>query len=178
MTLTGPCAESSWCLGADFSAALFSGGVIVPHRQQGEHQCRGDARRGRGGSEWAHRRGERRHVTARCRWWVFSLWRRGQPCGWTVSPTLMLVLCPEGLRLVFILFCFCTIPPPHTGFFSTRRHSCFSAKWWQTAAGICPPCRRRLETSWRSWIWSCLKVKDGEGDAGADFHASSVAWAI
>lgn len=27
------------------------------------------------------------------------LWRRGQPCGWTVSPTLLCVLCLEGVGL-------------------------------------------------------------------------------
>ena len=34
------------------------------------------------------------------------LWRRGQPCGWTVSPTLMLVLCLKGGRFNF---CFLTL---------------------------------------------------------------------
>lgn len=32
----------------------------------------------------------------------FPLWRRGQPCWWTVSPTLMIVLCLELRRFISI----------------------------------------------------------------------------
>lgn len=103
------------------------------------------------------------------------LWRKGQPCGWTVSPTPVLVLCLEGGVLFLFFF---NVSPQQPGFFSTRRHSSLSAKPWRTAAWICPPCLKRLETSWLSWIWSCLKVKEGRGadggDAVADCQASCV----
>lgn len=65
-------------------------------------------------------------------------------------------------------FYFFNVSPQQPGFFSTRRHSSLSAKPWRTAAWICPPCLKRLETSWLSWIWSCLKVKEGRGADGGD----------
>lgn len=35
---------------------------------------------------------------------ISPLWRRGQPCGWTVSPTLLRVLCLEGGSGPFFFF--------------------------------------------------------------------------
>lgn len=49
------------------------------------------------------------------------LWRRGQPCGWTVSPTLLLVLCLEGVGLFFFSFKdFFHIFQQHLGVFALR----------------------------------------------------------
>lgn len=94
------------------------------------------------------------------------LWRRGQSCGWTVSPTLLRVLCLEGVGLFFSFRDFFHIFQQHPGVFSLRLRPCLSVEPWQTAAWICPPCQKRLETNWRSWIWSCLKVKEGRGMTG------------
>lgn len=99
---------------------------------------------------------------------ISPLWRRGQPCGWTVSPTLLRVLCLEGGSGPFFFFLkkdFFYIFQQHPGVLS-KLHPCLSAEPWQTAAWICPPCQKRLETNWRSWIWSCLKVKEGRGRTG------------
>lgn len=68
----------------------------------------------------------------------------------------MLVLCLEGGLFTFHIL------QRTPGFVSSWRHPHLSAKSWQTAAWICPPCQKRLGTSWRSWTWSCLKVKEVE----------------
>lgn len=113
------------------------------------------------------RRGKDGHVTAaRCRWWVFPIMAEGPAVRMDRLSHSDACFVSWGRGCVFLIlfsFIFFYTSQPQPGFFSTRLHSCLSAKSWQTAAWICPPCQKRLETSWRSWIWSCLKVKGGEG---------------
>lgn len=78
--------------------------VCLPGKRQRAQRCRWVPRRLLFGCGESTHAGEVKAVT-----WPpvavseFSpLWRKGQPCGWTVSPTLMLVLCLEGGVLFFI----------------------------------------------------------------------------
>lgn len=157
--------------------------VCSPLKRQGEQWCRWDPHLlhlhlllpSRMRRINTRRRGKCSHVTARCRWWVSPIMAEGPAVRMDCLSHSGACFVSWGRGFVFIFF---NVSPQQPGFFSTRRHSSLSAKPWRTAAWICPPCLKRLETSWLSWIWSCLKVKEGRGadggDAVADCQASCV----
>lgn len=106
------------------------------------------------------------------------LWRRGQPCGWTVSHTLVLVLCLEGGRFVSIFY----ISQLQLGVFSSRLYSFFIGEVMADRGVDLSALPKEVRDQLAELDLELSEGKGGEGadglmgrrDAIADFQASYV----